>query len=188
MRVRRDMDEPRRERGLTDAPADAPRAPKKRGVVRCFAGWWFMGWWQTSRRAFFGPEARALATDLRQLGRQLKDDVAGWQSRAGPPRFTYTAMLAAWGIDAADVPEVRRMMRIARWKILGITVLAYGALVWQVAFDGLKSWGYLGLVALSALALSASVLVLSWRLHCLGIGRHERFLTWIGFRRPTSPR
>lgn len=171
-------------------PPGGRRPPKPRGVLWRFTGWWLGGWWQTVRRAFVGPETRAMATDFRELGRRLKEDVAAWRSapREAPARLTYAAMLAAWGIEAEDVPEVLRMMRIARRKILVLATLAYGALLWQIALDGLRSPGYLGLVALCALTLSMSAVVLSWRLYCLRIGRHERFFAWIGFPRPTCPR
>lgn len=190
MRARNHRGTPPRVHRRAARSAPLTQATKTPGALRRLAGWWFGGWWHTSRRAFFAPETRALVADLRQLGGQLREDFTGWRgaARRGSAPLTYRAMLAAWGIAPEDVPEVRRMMRVARWKITGITLLAYLALIWQLAREGLASAGYLALVALCALALSANALVLSWRLHCLRIGRYERFLAWIGLRRPTSPR
>lgn len=165
-------------------------ARSRRGPVRRFARWWLSGWWNTPRRAFFGPEGRAISSEARRLVAQVRQDLrAQRQTRGldGRP-LTYMQMLAAWGISPADVPQIIRMLRIARWKVLGVTGLAGTALAWQLRHDAFDSPMYL-LVSIAGLAaLGLCLLAISWRLHCLVVRRYERFSSWLSLQLPIRRR
>ncbi len=152
--------------------------------------WWLKGWWIGPRRAFFGPETQALAADARQLARELRGDFHRFRRGTGrpPADLTYGQMLAAWGIAEQDALQMVRALRIARWKIGAITALVYAALLCELVLDRRHSWSYLLLVIVCALALSVSLLALTWRLHCLRRERYQEFFSWLGLFLPIRRR
>ncbi len=131
-----------------------------------------------------------MTADARTLATQMRTDYLRWQrARVGPRRsFSYPQMLAAWGIEEADVPHTRRALRRARWRIGTVALFTYGALVAQLILDKFNSWAYLLLALICVLALGVSTLVLSWRLHCLCVRRYEEFPAWLGARLPNFRR
>lgn len=161
------------------------RLPRpRRGPVRRFARWWLSGWWNTPRRAFFGPETRALGLEASHLLAQVRQDFrAQLQVRAlGDRALTYMQMLEAWGISPGDVSQVSRMLRFARWKVLGVIGLAGTALAWQLRHDRLDSAVYLLVSIVSLLSLGLCLLVINWRLHCLVVRRYEKFSSWLAHK------
>jgi hypothetical protein len=152
------------------------------GVVRRMVRWWLNGWLSVPRRALFGPETRAMAADAQRLATQLRADYHRWQRARGSPRrvLSYAKMLDAWGIDEADVSQTKRALRGARWRIGAVWAFANAALVAELVLDRFKSWDYLLLAFGCVLALGVNTLVLSWRLHCLGVRRYQEFTAWLG--------
>jgi hypothetical protein len=160
------------------------------GVVRRVVRWWFDGWLSVPRRALFGPETRALATDAHRLATQLRADYYRWQRARESPRGTlsYAQMLDAWGIDEADVSQTERALRRARWRIGVVWAFAYAALVAEFVLDRFNSWAYLLLAFGCVLVLGVNTLVLSWRLHCLCVRRYQEFPAWLGACLPSFSR
>ncbi len=164
--------------------ADGTSRPGRPGLVRRAGRWWVEGWWSVPRKALFGAETRAMAADASRLFGQLAADYRGWRqaSRGYPPALTYRQMLAAWGIEVADVPRMLEALSGARLRVAVVAASAYGALIVQLVFDRFNSWVYLLLASTCVLALSTSTLVLSWRLHCLQTKRYQEFRSWLGAR------
>lgn len=159
-------------------------ARPRRGPIRRFAGWWLSGWWHTPRRAFFGPEGRAIVTEAKQLMTQLRDDLLAQQRVRGVSArdLTYAQMLAAWGIAPREVASVTRMLRIARWKVVGVMAMTAGALLWQLTHEGFGSGLYLFVTIACIASLGLCLLVISWRLRCLTIRRYEKFSSWLALQ------
>lgn len=164
--------------------ADGALRGDRPGILRRAGRWWVEGWWAVPRKVLFGAETRAMAADALRLFRQLAADHRGWRQvvRGSRPRLSYPEMLAAWGIEVADVPRMLDALAGARLRVAVIAVSTYGALIVQLVFDRFGSWVYLILASTCVIALSTSTLVLSWRLHCLKTKRYLEFRSWFGAR------
>ena len=163
-------------------PADGTPLRVRPGLFRRAGRWWLEGWWSVPRKALFGAESRAIAADASRLFGQLAADYRGWRQARhdSAPVLTYRQMLAAWGIEASDVPRMLQALRGARLRVAVVAASAYGALLAQLVFDRFNSVLYLLLVLVCVLALSTSTLVLTWRLHCLRTKRYREFRSWLG--------
>jgi hypothetical protein len=159
----------------------APRGARS-GAFRRAGRWWLEGWLSVPRRALFGAETRAMAADASRLLGQMVADYRGWRQLRRQPRppLKYRQMLAAWGIEPADVAQMVQALKGARLRIAGVAASAYGALLVQLVVDRFNSWMYLLLAFICVLALSTNALVISWRLACLHERRYQEFRTWLG--------
>jgi hypothetical protein len=162
--------------------ADGTPPRVRPGLFRRAGRWWVEGWWAVPRKALFGAETRAMAADASRLFGQLAADYRRWRRarRDSAPVLTYRQMLAAWGIEAPDVPRMLLALRGARLRVGVVAASAYGALLVQLVFDRFNSVLYLLLALVCVLALSTSTLVLTWRLHCLRTKRYREFRSWLG--------